>query len=123
MSKDILRYDPDKCRSDMVGHDGVLCLAGQAGEDTKAGIKSQTESILRQIDVLLARSGSNKSKLPSAVVYVSDRRLKSKMDEVWTAWIDAKAPPARATVEARLGSPETLVEILCVAAKCIPKSP
>jgi enamine deaminase RidA (YjgF/YER057c/UK114 family) len=44
-------------------------------------------------------------------------RLKPKMDEAWAAWMDPKHSPARATVEARLGSPDTLVEIMCVAAK------
>jgi enamine deaminase RidA (YjgF/YER057c/UK114 family) len=117
MSKEIVRYDPDKRLSDMVEHDGILYLAGQVGEDTKAGIKEQTESILRQIEKLLARGGSDKSKLLSAVVYVADMRLKPKMDEAWLAWMDAKSSPARACVEARLGSADTLVEIMCVASK------
>jgi len=32
-------------------------------------------------------------------------------------WMDPKSSPARATVEARLGSADALVEIMCVAAK------
>jgi len=51
------------------------------------------------------------------VVYVADMRLKPKMDEAWMEWMDPKSSPARATVEARLGSADTLVEIMCVAAK------
>ncbi len=117
MSKDIIRYDPDKRLSDMVEYDGTLYLAGQVGEDTKAGMHEQTVSILHQIDKLLARGGSDKSKILSAVIYVADMRLKPKMDEAWLAWMDPKCSPARATVEARLGSAYTLVEIMCVAAK------
>jgi enamine deaminase RidA (YjgF/YER057c/UK114 family) len=117
MSKDIIRYDPDKRLSDMVEHNGILYLAGQVGEDMQAGMQEQTASILQQIDQLLARGGSDKSKILSAVVYVSDMRLKPKMDEAWMAWMDPKHSPARATVEARLGSADTLVEIMCVAAK------
>jgi enamine deaminase RidA (YjgF/YER057c/UK114 family) len=117
MSNDIVRYDPDKRLSDMVEHAGKLYLAGQVGEDTKAGMQGQTASVLQQIDKLLARGGSDKSKILSAVVYVSDMRLKPKMDEAWMAWMDPKHSPARATVEARLGSADTLVEIMCVAAK------
>ena len=117
MAKEIVRYDPDQRLSDMVEYDGILYLAGQVGEDTKVGMKEQTESVLRQIDKLLARGGSDKSKILSAVVYVSDMRLKPKMDEAWTAWMDSKCSPARATVEARLGSADTLVEIMCQAAK------
>ncbi len=117
MSREIVRHDPDQRLSDMVEYDGRLYLAGQVGEDTKAGAKEQTASILRQIDKLLARGGSDKSKILSAVVYVADMRLKPAMDEAWLAWMDPKHSPARATVEARLGSADTLVEIMCVAAK------
>jgi enamine deaminase RidA (YjgF/YER057c/UK114 family) len=117
MSKDIIRYDPDKRLSDMVEYAGMLYLAGQVGEDTGVGMQEQTASVLRQIDKLLARGGSDKSKVVSAVVYVADMRLKSKMDEAWMAWMNPKSSPARATVEARVGSADTLVEIMCVAAK------
>jgi len=117
MSKDIIRYDPDKRLSDMVEYNDTLYLAGQVGEDTGAGMKAQTESILRQIDRLLARAGSDKSKILSAVVFVADMRLKPQMDEAWIAWMDPGRSPARATVEARLGTADTLVEIMCVAAK------
>ena len=117
MSTEIIRYDPDQRLSDMVEYDGRLYLAGQVGEDTKAGMKGQTASSLRQIDKLLARGGSDKSKILSTVIYVADMRLKPAMDEAWIAWMDSKHSPARATVEARLGSADTLVEIMCVAAK------
>ena len=117
MSREIVRYDPDKRLSDMVEFNGTLYLAGQVGEDTKVGMQAQTASVLNQIDKLLARAGSNKSKILSAVVFVADMRLKPKMDEAWMAWMAAGHSPARATVEARLGSADTLVEIMCVAAK------
>ena len=117
MSKDIIRYDPDQRLSDMVEYAGQLYLAGQVGEDTKVGMKAQTDSVLHQIDKLLARGGSDKSKILSAVVFVADMRLKPAMDEAWVAWMDPQHAPARATVEARLGSTDTLVEIMCVAAK------
>jgi enamine deaminase RidA (YjgF/YER057c/UK114 family) len=117
MSREIVRYDPDKRLSDMVECNGVLCLAGQVGEDMQTGMQGQTASILHQIDKLLARGGSDKSRILSAVIYVSDMRLKPTMDEAWMAWMDPQHSPARATVEARLGSAGTLVEIMCVAAK------
>jgi len=117
MSNDIIRYDPDKRLSDMVEYNGTLYLAGQVGEDLAADAKGQTESILRQIDKLLARGGSDKSKIVSTVIFVADMRHKARMDEAWGAWMTAPNAPARATVEARLGSADTLVEIMCVAIK------
>ncbi len=113
----IVRTNPMGKLCDMVEYNGVLYLAGQVSENLKLDAKGQTEDILKQIDALLAGAGSNKSKLLTATVYVNDMRDKPKMDEAWLKWIDPKNLPARATVEARLGSPDTLVEIMCIAAK------
>jgi enamine deaminase RidA (YjgF/YER057c/UK114 family) len=114
---DIRRYDPDVKLSDMVEFGGRLYLAGQIARDTTANMKAQTGDVLAQIDALLARAGSDKSKLLSAVCYVADMRQKAQMDEAWLAWVDKTNPPARATVEARLGTAQELVEIQCIAAK------
>jgi enamine deaminase RidA (YjgF/YER057c/UK114 family) len=114
---DIIRHDPDKKLSDAVEFKGLLYLAGQVAEDTSAGMKAQTESVLRQIDALLGKCGSSKSRILTATVYVADMKQKPQMDEAWLAWVDPANPPARATVEAKLGTPDTLVEIMCTAAK------
>jgi enamine deaminase RidA (YjgF/YER057c/UK114 family) len=115
---DIRRIDPiDGKLSDGVEFNGVVYLAGQVATDLSAGMKEQTEDVLRQIDALLAKCGSHKSRILSATVYVSDMARKPQMDEAWMAWVDRRNPPARATVEAQLGSPDTLVEIMCTAAK------
>ena len=115
---DIVRINPMGGKlSDAVEHNGLLYLAGQVAEKLDVGMKQQTEDILRQIDALLARNGSDKSRILTATVYVNDMKKKPQMDEAWMAWVDRSNPPARATVEAQLGSPDTLVEIMCVAAK------
>ncbi len=80
-------------------------------------MKAQTEEILKKIDGLLKLAGTDKSRLLSAMVYITDMRLKPQMDEAWVAWIDPKNPPARACVETRLATPETLVEIMVIAAQ------
>ena len=116
MSK-IVRHKFDRKLSDAVEYGGVVYLAGQVAEELNAGMKAQTADVLRQIDALLAKCGSHKSRILSATVYVSDMKLKPQMDEAWLAWVDQDNPPARATVEVQLGSPDTLVEIMCVAAK------
>jgi enamine deaminase RidA (YjgF/YER057c/UK114 family) len=115
---DIVRVDPIEGKlSDAVEHNGVIYLAGQVAEDLGKDMKAQTEDVLRQIDALLAKCGSSKSRILTATVYVSDMKAKPQMDEAWMAWVDRKNPPARATVEVQLGSPDTLVEIMCTAAK------
>ena len=115
---DIKRIDPiDGKLSDAVEHNGIIYLAGQVATDLSVGMKAQTEDVLRQIDALLAKCGSNKARILSATVYVNDMKAKPQMDEAWMAWVDRSNPPARATVEVQLGSPDTLVEIMCTAAK------
>lgn len=114
---DIVRHDPMGKLCDAVEHGGVVYLAGQVAEDLGAGMKAQTESVLRQIDALLAKCGSHKSRILTATVYVADMAQKPQMDEAWLAWVDPQHLPARATVEAKLGSPDTLVEIQCIAAR------
>ena len=114
---DIVRHNPDRKLSDAVEYNGVVYLAGQVAENLEAGMREQTQDVLRQIDALLAKCGTNKSRIVSATVYVNDMTLKPQMDEAWLAWVDQGNPPARATVEVELSSPDTLVEIMCVAAK------
>lgn len=114
---DIVRHRFDEKLSDAVEYNGLVFLAGQVAEDTTAGMKAQTDDVLHQIDALLAKCGTNKSRLLSATIYIADMELKSQMDEAWLAWVDRNNPPARATVQARLGSDKTLLEIVCVAAK------
>lgn len=114
---DIKRHNLMQKLCDAVEYNGVVYLAGQVAEDLSAGMKAQTEDVLRQIDALLGKCGSHKSRILSATVYVNDMKLKPQMDEAWLAWVDQKNPPARATVQAELGSPDTLVEIMCTAAK------
>jgi len=113
---EITYHTPMKKLSDATECNGVIYTAGQVAENLDAGMKGQTEDVLRQIDALLAKCGSSKSRILSATVYVTDMALKPEMDAAWMAWVDQSRPPARATVEARLGA-NVLVEIMVTAAK------
>ncbi len=112
----IARHQSDTRLSRLVTHNGVAYLAGLTADNRAAGVKGQTEQILKKIDELLALAGTNKTRLLSAVIYLSDIRSKGPMDEAWASWINAKDTPARVCVEARLGTTDTLVEIMVVAA-------
>src|SRR5688500_5533492 len=115
---DIRRVDPMGGKlSDAAEYNGLVYLAGHVAGDLKGGMKAQTEDVVRQIDALRAKCGAHKSRILTATVYVNDMKLKPQMDEAWMAWVDRENPPARATVEVQLGSPDTLVEIMCTAAK------
>jgi enamine deaminase RidA (YjgF/YER057c/UK114 family) len=113
----IARHQSDARLSRAVIHNGTVYLAGLTADTRSAPMKAQTQEILKKIDGLLKLAGSDKSRLLSAMVYIADMRLKPQMDEAWTAWIDPQHTPARACVETRLGTPDTLVEIMVIAAQ------
>jgi hypothetical protein len=71
---------------------------------------------LGEIDALLAKGGSDKTKILSAVIWLRDIGDFAAMNTVWDAWVVAGQTPARATVQARLNDPAMKVEIMVVAA-------
>ena len=113
----VIRHDPNPILSLAVEHGGTVYLAGVVAKNVKADIKGQTKEVLDEIDRLLAKCGSGKSKVLSAEIWVTDIRNRAPMNEVWSAWVDPKNLPARACVEAKLADPRALVEIMIIAAR------
>jgi enamine deaminase RidA (YjgF/YER057c/UK114 family) len=113
----VKRHDPSPILSQAVEHGDTVYLAGIVARDLKKDIKGQTEEVLAEIDRLLGKCGSSKSKILSATIWVTDIRNRAPMNEIWTAWVDKANLPARACVEAALADPNALVEIMVTAAK------
>ena len=113
----VTRHNVGPRMSQAVVHGDTVYLAGQVAADPSAGVKSQTEQVLKKIDGLLASAGSSKSKLLSATVWLANMGTYDEMNAAWDAWVDPANTPARATVEARLAAPKYLVEIAIVAAR------
>ena len=113
----VIRHDPNPILSLAVEHGGTVYLAGVVAKNVKADIKGQTKEVLDEIDRLLAKCGTSKSKVLTATIWVTDIRNRAAMNEVWSAWVDPKNLPARACIEAKLADPAGLVEIMVVAAK------
>lgn len=110
----ITRIEPGSRMSQAVVHGNTVYLAGQVASG--ASVAEQTRGVLAQIDALLKRAGSDKSKLLSATIWLTDMSTFAEMNGVWEAWISPGNPPARATVESRLAAPEYRVEIGVIAA-------
>ena len=79
-------------------------------------LTDQTRNILSRIDALLSEAGTDKSKLISATIWISDMSTFNEMNEVWDAWVTPGATPARACVESKLAAPQFTVEIGVIAA-------
>ncbi len=114
----IQRLDPGPRMSEASIHNGVVYLAGQVADDATQDIVGQTRQVLAAIDELLARAGSDKSRILRAQIFLADIGEFSGMNAAWDAWVPAGNAPSRATVEAKLAKPEWKVEIVVTAAVC-----
>ena len=117
MSDAIKRHHPGASLSRLVEFGNLVFVAGTTADDKSVGCRAQTRNVLEKIDRFLAEAGTSKSRILWCNVWVSDIREKDEMDAAWQAWVDGDAKPARATVEARLATPDTRVEIMMICAK------
>jgi enamine deaminase RidA (YjgF/YER057c/UK114 family) len=112
----VKRINPGPRMSHAVVHNGVVYLQGFTADDVSADLKGQTKQILDKIDKTLKDAGSDKSKILSANIWLTDIRTWADMNTVWDALFVPGQTPARATVEAKLANPRALVEIMVQAA-------
>ena len=114
----IQRIQPGPRMSKAVVHGDTVYLAGQVADKAKgASVAEQTKEILGIIDALLAEAGSDKTKMLSVNIWLSDVSTFAEMNSVWDTWVPAGNAPARATVEAKLAAPDYKVEIAVIAAR------
>src|SRR6266511_3052636 len=113
---DIERINPREWNCSAAVFGDLVFLSGVVADDKSLNMKGQTEQVLRKIDTVLAKAGTNKSRLLSTTVYMADASLKDEMNEAWMAWVDRSNLPTRTAVGAAL-TPGTLVEITVCAAK------
>lgn len=111
----IRRIEPGPRMCQAVTHGNTVYLAGQVGAPGE-GVAAQTGAVLEQIDRLLAEADSDKSRILSATIWLADIGDFAEMNSVWDTWVDRDNPPARATGESKLATPDYKVEIIIVAA-------
>jgi enamine deaminase RidA (YjgF/YER057c/UK114 family) len=114
----IQRFETGPRMSQVVVHGNTVYLAGVVANNARGeSVTKQTQEILAIIDGHLAKAGTDKSKLLTATIYLTDMRTFAEMNAVWDAWVSPGNTPARATVEARLAATPYNVEIMVTAAK------
>jgi enamine deaminase RidA (YjgF/YER057c/UK114 family) len=114
---DIRRIDPGPRMSEAVVTGDRIYCSGMIPEDTSQDITGQVKQALAEIDALLAKAGSDKTKILTATIWLADIADFTAMNAVWDFWIVPGQTPARATVQARLNDPKMKVEIMVVAAR------
>lgn len=104
--------------SQIVIHGNMVYLAGiVAREAAGKSVTEQTREILSVIDGYLKQAGTDKSKLVTANIWLTDIGTFAEMNAVWDAWVSPGNTPARATVEAKLAGPAFKVEIMVTAGR------
>jgi len=116
MNAQIQRFDVGARMSEMAVHAGVCYLAGQVAEDDEADIGDQTRQVLAAVDALLARAGTDKTKILRAQIFLADLADFAAMNAVWDGWVSAGHAPPRATVQAALANPKWKIEVVVTAA-------
>ena len=117
MNDKVIHIDPGPRLSEATILGDRMYLSGMIPEDVSADITGQVKQALAEIDALLKKGGSDKTKILSAVIWLSDIADFAAMNAVWDAWVAQGHTPARATVEAKLAAPQYTVEIMVIAAR------
>lgn len=113
---EIIRHDTSTRMSQAVIHGDTVYLAGQVGTPGES-VTAQTTEILAKIDGLLAKSGSYKTRVLQAIIWLKDMGDFAEMNAVWDAWVPDGHAPARACGSADLAAPGYTVEITVIAAR------
>jgi enamine deaminase RidA (YjgF/YER057c/UK114 family) len=111
------RFDVGARMSEMALHGNTIYLAGQVAVNGPADVGGQMRAVLAAIDALLARAGSDKSKILMAQIFLADIADFAAMNAVWDTWVVPGHTPPRATVQAKLAKPEWKVEVVVTAAR------
>jgi enamine deaminase RidA (YjgF/YER057c/UK114 family) len=105
--------------SQAVIHNKTVYLSGQVADAARGqNVTLQTTEILASIDRLLAAANTDKSRLLSATIWLTDMVTFPEMNTVWEGWVVPGSTPARATVvSAQLAASDFQIEIAVIAAQ------
>jgi enamine deaminase RidA (YjgF/YER057c/UK114 family) len=105
-------------RNQATAYGGLVWAVGSAQRTTHLGLPEQLRETLEVLDRSLAALGSDKTRLLSAQVFLTDMAHKPAMDELWNEWLGPN--PEHWPQRACLGTALTgtlLVEITVIAAQ------
>ena len=95
---DIQRQGTTARYSDIVVHNSIAYIV-EVPVSGEADAAAQTREILDSVESLLALAGSDRTRILSATIYLTDMADYDAMNAVWEAWIPTGAAPSRACVQ------------------------
>nr|WP_296300683.1 RidA family protein [Gilliamella sp.] len=111
----ITRIDPDNRWSEAMIHNNVIYYTSVPA-DLENDAYVQTKSALSEIDKILARANSDKSRILDVTLFLVNKSDFAAMNKAWDEWVAKGSAPVRCTVQAGLMKKEYLIEIKIVAA-------
>jgi enamine deaminase RidA (YjgF/YER057c/UK114 family) len=112
----IRRINPGKRWSDITLYNGIAHFVEVPDTDLTADITGQVQQILAQAATSLGKIGSDKTRILSVTIYLTDFANLPGLNNVWDNWFEEGTAPSRACVQAQLANPAYLVEMAFVAA-------
>ena len=112
---DIQRINPAPRWSDVTVFNNMAHFV-EVPEDTSADMTGQVQQVFAQAEEMLATVNSDKSRIISVTIYVTDFANLDALNAAWEAWLPAGCAPSRACLKVELADPDYLVEIAFVAA-------
>lgn len=112
---DITRFDFDTRIHHGVVHAGTVYLTGQVARPGQPAA-DQMREVLGKIDDLLAKAGTDKTRILHVQMWLDDVRDFDEVNTVWDAWMPKEHAPARSSGQGRMAQPGMLVELIVTAA-------
>lgn len=113
----ITRHISGSIHHRIVEHGDTVYIGGLVADDKTKDMKGQAEEIFAKLDKLLETAGTSKKKLLQVMVYSSDFNQKDGFNAAWKDWLAPEDMPVRAYLGVSDLSPNTLVEVVTIAAK------
>ena len=114
---DITRIDQNARRSRASVFGDLVFLAGQVADTKSSDIAQQTREALAKVDDMLARAGTDKSRLLSVQIWLKNMDDFDAMNAVYDAWVVPQNAPTRACGKVELADPAYLIEVIATAAR------
>lgn len=112
----IERIDPEARWSEATVFNDTIYYTS-VPDNLDADATAQTANALAAVDMILARLGTNKTRILDATIFLADKADFAAMNAAWDAWVPAGKAPVRCTVQAALMNPKYKVEIKIIAAR------
>lgn len=99
-----------------VVHGQTAYLSGIIPTTATASAADQTREVLAKLDAMLAKCGTDKTKLLSTTLLLTDLANIAEINSVWDAWVAPGHAPARTPIVTQLNGAGLLVEVVAIAA-------